>query len=182
MKIAPTPIYKRFLDDHIQARRYFGLPDNGGKEHAWPTVTPFPVAVELVHQMIKALEASQHKSFIDIFIKGPRVTEFYLLYAYLEATFGGFEQFYASAPRTSFSLMASRAEAPEKAEDIIAKLERPDVFCFGVHRAVLQAKNPTIMRSVAAAWQRYGLVETEAEAHRFLTEIPIPNRRRFWIF
>ena len=190
LKIAPTPIYKRFMNDYIQARRYFGLPKigrvnegsviSGTKEPAWPAVTPFPVAAALVRKMIETLEQSQKKSFIEIFMKGPRVTEFYLLYAYLEAAYGGFVQFYAAAPRTSFPLMASTAGAPKKVDDIIAKLAAPDVICFGVHRTVLQAKNPAILQSIATTWQRYGLVESEAEAQRFLVAMPLSGRDRFW--
>jgi len=182
LKIAPTPIYKSFENDYIQARRYFSLSTTNTEEAAWPAVTPFPVAAALVRTMIEWLERSQNKSFIDIFMKGPRVTEFYLLYAYLEAAYGGFEQFYAASPRTCFPLMASRAETPEKAEEVIAKLAAPDVFCFGVHRAVLQAQNKAILHCVAAAWQRYGLVENQSGAQRFFELTQAFRGRRFWIF
>lgn len=181
MKIAPRPIHKKFLADYRQACAYFDLPP-ASEEAVWPAVTPFPMKTKLVRDMIEHLEKRQNKSFTDVFMKSPRVTEFYLLYAYLQATYGGSEQFYAEAPRTGFSVMSSAAGAPEKARDIAEKIARPHVFCFGVHRAVLRQKNQGVLEAVAKVWQQYGLVESAAEASEFLTAEKLPRRRRFLIF
>jgi Family of unknown function (DUF6492) len=192
LNIGFASIHRDFIKDYHQARAYFSLPLPSGEKPGLPTVTPFPMPTAPVLQMIALLEKTQGADFIDIFMKGPRITEFYLFYAFLEAmaeevrpeggTLGGVAHFYHQQPRATFSLMASARAVPEKALAVIAKLEPDRVYGFGVHRAVIAHRNIEIRAAVFKVWQRFGLVNTREEAHSFFELQCLPPKRRWWFF
>jgi len=182
LKIEFKKPQQRYLRDFLNARTHFDLPSPDLEVLGLPMVTPFPLHTRLVRQMIEMLETRQSKTFEQIFMKGPRVTEFYLYYAFLEAVHGGIEAFYVHRPRASFSLMASAVEDPDRAIATTHKLKAEDVFGFGVHRRVIADANPDILAAVISVWQQYGLVDSEEEALFFLKPAQLEAKRMCWFF
>jgi len=182
LRTAVGSILPKFQKGYMLARSYFGLDDTIEDKKILPTVTPFLAVTDHVLEMILRLEREQHTPIVDLFMKGPLVTEFYLYYAYIEALYGGMEALYYPQRRCSFSLMAPAQNDLQKASETIENISGNHVFGFGVHRAVIEAANPAILGMVADVWVKYGLVASFDEAQSYFDLQCLPPKRWFWFF
>ncbi|WP_286829333.1 MULTISPECIES: DUF6492 family protein [Kordiimonas] len=147
-----------------------------------PTTTPFIADRQLVVDMLAAVEARSGKPFERFFMEAKgRFTEFSLYSAYHLSVRGDFDITYERRNCPTATLFRGARARPDRAGEVLGRLQADaDVYCMGVHRAVLQEKDVDIIPEVLKVWQQFGLVEGIDEAAYFMDRetIPVTERMR----
>ncbi len=177
---------EKFKVKFENACRYFNVSTPAPGFAALPTATPFLMSAEIARHLIIEVEAKEKTSFHSFFTGSKDYTEFYFYFAYLLSKPGLLDRTYVTRARPQVTLFRSAAEDPARVDALLPILDREDVYCFGVHRAVLMAADEPTLQAVRGVWRRYGLVDHADEARYFQTpdESPKPpvRKRRFWFF
>ncbi len=173
---------EKFRSKFENGCHYFGATLPGPDIQALPTATPFMMSAVAACDLIKRVETQEGEAFHKFFLGSKDYTEFYFYFAYLLSQPGLLDTLYVTRSRPQVTLFRSAAPDPAQLEKLLPVLDREDVHTFGVHRAALQAANPEMLAAIAKIWQRFGLVENEAEATYFLTPDKMPARRKWWQF
>lgn len=177
---------EKFRIKFENACRYFGIDTPNPGLAALPTATPFLMSAEIARQLILEVEAREKRSFHSFFTGSRDYTEFYFYFAYLLSKPGLLDQTYVTRSRPQVTLFRSATEDPARTEALLPILDRDDVYCFGVHRALLQAADHQTLKAVSDVWRRFDLVVDDEEARYFQTPDVGPEagvrKRRFWPF
>lgn len=135
---------------------------------ALPTITPFLANTQIVCDMVVEMEIREKRPFIQIFTDGKRYREFYLYLAYILARKGGLEPYYENRPNNCMTFF-SHQETPSAASWKQQQIACDHVYCLGVHRRAIGAKDPEFAALISSYWQQYGLIKNLTEAAYFLT-------------
>ncbi len=169
---------EKFRSKFDNACQYFGVAGPGPDLEAMPTATPFLMSTKAVCALISDVETREKKPFQVFFTESGNYTEFYFYFAYLLSKPGLLGALYVTRSRPQVTLFRSAAQDPKKLRELLPVLDRADVYCFGVHRAVFEAADAENQKSIADVWLRFGLVQTRDECTYFQTpDTPIPKRR-----
>lgn len=177
---------EKFMIKFENACRYFGIDAPAPGFAALPTATPFMMSAEIARHLMLEVEAKEKKSFHSFFTGSKDYTEFYFYFAYVLSKTGLLDRTYVTRSRPQVTLFRSAAEDLARVKALLPILDREDVYCFGVHRALLLAANEPTLKAVSDVWRRFGLVDNADEVTYFQTPDespkPQPGKRRFWLF
>lgn len=173
---------ENFRPKFENACRYFGAEKIPDTLRAMPTATPFMMSASVARDLLDHVEARENMPFHRFFIGTKDFTEFYFYFAYLLSKPGLLDQLYETRERPQVTLFRSVATAPDDVRKLAQVLDREAVYLFGVHREVLKTANPEILAMIKEVWRRFGLVEDDDEAVRFLTPDQTLPRRKWWQF
>lgn len=173
---------EKFRPKFENACRYFGTPLPDEEFLALPTATPFMMSTQQARDLVSDVEARQQTSFHSFFCGNKDYTEFYFYLAYLLSKAGLLEKLYQSRSRPQVTLFRSVTENEKLLDDLLPVLDREDVYCFGVHRALAERYNPRVSAVVSQTWLRFGLVKDGQEAAYFLTPDVAKPKRWYWPF
>ncbi|MFC3053691.1 DUF6492 family protein [Kordiimonas pumila] len=162
-----TPVYERFRLDYINACSYFDLDPALYQATTLTSVTPFALYKSDVKDLILHMECTLRKNFVEIFMAGPRVTEFYLYYAFLIARYNTATIRYARSSRAAIALMSKQQNDYTEAKRRVELAQQKLYHTFGVHRAVFRRRDPEVLDLVFGVWQRFKLVKDLSEARYF---------------
>ncbi|SDD30793.1 DUF6492 family protein [Kordiimonas lacus] len=176
-------IHSKFTGHFKRACAYFGYGSEPDLTTGLPTSTPFLMKRSIVRAMMAEIEAREAVSFQSFFMKDRLFTEFYLYYGYILARYRGHQQFYEKRYTPTATLFGGHAKDARQGAEILAQLDRPDVYCMGVHRAVLKQADPQVINLVTDTWARFGLVTDTKEQTYFTTvQNGLPKWRRYLPF
>jgi hypothetical protein len=157
---------RRRPKQHLSAAlAYFGLASGQWPEFIIDIYTPVPMWREQCAALDAAVERREGFGVDELLARAarggqPRLLEFLLYGAFLEAEAGGIARHHAL--RTMLSATYMCATPDQSAEVPLARLENHGCAVMGVHRRSAGAPE-AVRRSLAAAWLRFGLVRSEAE-------------------
>jgi len=181
-----NPMAPKFMKNLSAACAFFGVEvPSGGR--LMPTTTPFLADTALVVAMLEEIEGKSGLPFGDFFIRAKGLyTEFTLYSAYHLLVRGAFDATYEERSGPTATLFRGARSRPDRAAAVFDRLQRDEgIYCMGVHRSVLLQGDHQIIPAVQAVWQRFGLVESAAEATYFCDFEPIPLKeriRRFFVW
>lgn len=161
---------------------YFDVEFRDVPREALPTSPPFLMDRATVCALLDEVEAKEGIPFHRFFNTSGDFTEFYFYFAYLLSRPGLLDQLYETRTRAQVTLFRSAADDPARVKTLLPVIDRKEVYCFGVHRTVLEASNPDTNRAIANVWQRFGLTESDEESAYFLQPQRLTGWRKFWPF
>lgn len=173
---------EKFRSKFDNACQYFGVAELDPNLEAMPTATPFLMSTKAVCELVSDVETREKKPFQTFFTESGVFTEFYFYFAYLLSKPGLLDALYVTRSRPQVTVFRSAAQDPKKLIEVLPVLDRDDVYCFGVHRAVFEVADPESQMVISDVWQRFGLVQASEECTYFQTpDTPTP-KRRFGLF
>jgi hypothetical protein len=173
-----VPINPLFRKHFNAACDYFGIEDGNDIEVAHPTTTPFLMKTDIAKSLVIDVETRESESFLDTFIKNTSLNEFYLYFAYLLSKHKLYQSTYVERSRYARAAFGQAADSVERLEQVMVALDNDDICCTGIHRRIFEIGLPENMAMVTRMWQRYRLIENEADAVYFQTfEKPLKHKR-----
>lgn len=169
MKTHRYGLNEKFQPMFHNACRYFGVKPPTDGFLALPTVTPYMMRTKCARELVLAVEERENTPFHSFFCGNKDFTEFYFYLAYLLSRQGLLEQLYETRPRPQVTLFRSVSDNPQTLHQLLPILDQDEVYCFGVHRALLEQADSRINQAIAQEWMRFGLVEGQSDADYFLT-------------
>jgi hypothetical protein len=148
---------------------YFGVDPDKYIDQALPNVTPMALRTATVRDMLKAIEAREHRSFGAFFldVERPLFAEFYLLAGYIAGRDGTFQKEYTFAPPNFVTVFPDKANAGAF-QSLMWQLDTEHALAFGIHWAARPHLTDELKQVIARFWCERGLISDPGEASEFL--------------
>lgn len=193
-----SPLRRSFLEDdqgrakiYVEAYRghplqlyfnqscaYFGIDDQHYIDRFITTAPPFLMYRDQVRNLRKYVESRENRSFVDFFLIGKNLTEFFLYGAYLVSV-DALDRLYEL---NDFQCPVIWGHTTSK-DDVIRLINESDVKqapFFGIHRTAYGRFNDNSIQHLADYWTRKNLFSDSRHAVSYIKKMRADQRRQMW--
>ena len=149
----------------------FGVKDVG-IDRTMSCVTPYITKPSIISGMISALESHTGIEFEDLFLnKNRMITEFFLLFAYLQKFNLINENYILHSNGCFVTLFTIWPDTEEKLNWAIQRAKQPEVICFGIHRERVPNIDERLRKEITDLWVANALFENHEIANNFINKL-----------
>lgn len=156
----------RAMDDYHfnwvrNAHLYFGIEPPNQNTPVMPTVTPFCVERDVLHEVIDAIEARSGP--VQTFFRPMEqpVTEFTLIPAWCKRAYGSWRVKFGTGMPEPHSIYRNAEQGD--VEQILEDVEKGNAHFFALHRAMAGKINEQQKTRITQIWLKCGLVDSSEE-------------------